>query len=225
MLAELAIEEVELAVEEIELAIEEIELTAEEAELAVEEIELAVEEIELAAEEIELAVEEIELAVEEIELAVEEIELAAEEVELATDDAELAAVEDKTLELESLGTTGEGKLRIELVALDMTEVAELAISDASELDAVLCVEEANKLDAESDVTELSTALDVDAASKLGADEIGVTLDEELICDFPPPPPHATRLNRVMLHTIARALWRSGNRFNININDSEIIIVI
>jgi len=146
----------------------------------------------------------------------------AEEDELSAE--ETLAVEDTELKLDALDTTLElALIAIELVALDITdatalefaaleatETAELEITDATEL---VTLELA-----------VDAALDTDDANILDAAEVA-GLDEGVSeCPAPLlfPPPHATRLHKVMLHKIARAPSRRRKPLDINMDVSELL---
>jgi hypothetical protein len=115
----------------------------------------------------------------------------------------------------------------ELAALDATDAAELAFELTFELAPELTIELALELTAldTTEAVELELTLDADDAGTLDADEVvaaedGGTEGEGLLLF--PPPPQATRLHKVMLHAIARALWRRRNLLDGCIDDSELL---
>lgn len=131
---------------------------------------------------------------------------------LATDDVELKLdALDMTTELESTELDVTETVELELVT---TESKELEMEDEAVLDNV-------ELAVDS-VLEADDASELDATDAIELDDDGVSDCEE---PFFFPPPHATKLHKATLYTIARALWRRHKLLDINMNVSKIILII
>ena len=114
----------------------------------------------------------------------------------------------------------------ELAVLDATDAVELTFELAPELTIELALELTALDTTEAVELELTLeTLDADDAGTLDAEDVaaaedGGTEGEGLLLF--PPPPQATRLHKVMLHAIARALWRRRNLLDGCIDDSELL---
>lgn len=147
-------------------------------------------------------------------LAIDDVEL---ELELLEVELKLEAL-DTELKLDALATNVELE-SAELEDTKPTELAELVTTESKELE----MEDEAALDnvelAVDVVLETGDVGELDATDATELDEGGFS-----DCEGPLlfPPPHATKLHKATLYTIARALWRRHKLLDINMNDSKLL---